>query len=81
MTPINVLVYDDQSEIADLWARKIEGAYSEASVKRVEKEGFTQLIELVQSRRNGWRPDGDSSRWAEQHEADAADVIVVDYDL
>lgn len=79
MTPINVLVYDDKPDIASLWVRNIEEAYSDANVSQVGQEGFLQLIELVQRRRSAWRSDGDIGSW--DHAADKADVIVIDYDL
>ena len=81
MNSLKVLIYEDedQSTIAETWADRIRGAYSEADVKTIDTKNFQPLLELVNRRRTAWRDGGDDM--IEPHEADSADIIVVDYDL
>ena len=81
MKSLEVLVYDDQLDFARSWAEKIKDAYSDAVVKPANSEDFQQLLTLINSRRKAWREAGDKSDTIDLHEADTADVIVVDYDL
>ena len=81
MSSLSVLVYDDQIAIAKEIARKIEEAYPFARTKPAEIPDLQQLIELMSRRRTEWRRNSNSSPLAEEHPADQADIIVVDYDL
>ena len=76
MSSFNVLVYDDDEDVAERLAANIRDASNgEANVQAEGKEKFDDLLRLLHERRTG--PDSS----AESHEADEADVIVVDYDL
>ena len=81
MNSLKVLIYEDedQSTIATTWADRIRGAYSEADVETVDTKNFQPLLELVNRRRTAWRDGGDDM--IESHDADSADIVVVDYDL
>ncbi len=85
MKSLEILVYDDQFNLAKSWAKKIKdeikGSHSDAVVKPANREDFQQLLTLINSRRKAWREAGDESGTIDLHEADTADVIVVDYDL
>ena len=81
MRSLEILVYDDQFNLAKSWAKKIKDSYSDAVVKPANSEDFKQLLTLINSRRKAWREAGDESGTIDLHEADTADVIVVDYDL
>ena len=76
MSSFNILVYDDEDAIAEQLAGNIRDASNgEANVQAEGKKQFDDLLRLLQERRTG--QDGS----LESHEADEADVIVVDYDL
>lgn len=81
MKSLEILVYDDQFNLAKSWAEKIKDSYSGAVVKPANSEDFKQLLKLINSRRKAWRELGDNPDMIGRHEADTADVIVVDYDL
>ena len=85
MNSFEVLVYDDDLDLAKSWADKIEerikDAYSDAVVKPSDGKAFQQLLTLINSRRKEWRKEEDKSGTIGLHDADTADVIVVDYDL
>ena len=81
MKSLKVLVYDDQFDLAKSWAKKIKDAYSDAVVKPASSEDFQELLMQINSRRKEWREAEDESGTIDLHEADTADVIVVDYDL
>ena len=85
MNSFEVLVYDDELRLAENWAEKIKGqikdAYSDVVVKPADGKDFQQLLTLINSRRKEWRKEEDKSGTIDLHDADTADVIVVDYDL
>ena len=83
MKSLEILVYDDQFDLARSWADKIKDAHSDAVVKPANSEDFQELLTLINSRRKAWREAGDNPDTIDWHEAEAdtADVIVVDYDL
>ena len=81
MKSLEILVYDDQFDLARSWANRIKDAYSDAVVKPANSEDFQQLLTQINSRRKAWREAGDESGTIDLHEADTSDVIVVDYDL
>ena len=81
MNSLQVLIYEDQPEVATGWASKIEGACSNAVVKTADREDFQQLLELLNRRRRTWRDPGSDAGTLELHPADSTDVVVLDYDL
>lgn len=85
MNSFEVLVYDDDLDLAESWAEQIKeqikDAYSDAVVKPADGEDFQQLLRLINSQREEWRKKEDKSSTIDLHDADTADVIVVDYDL
>lgn len=78
---MQVLVYDDNPEIANSLASKILAVYDNANVKAVKRENFQELIEVINRRRTSWRDGEDHIGSIESTDADQSDVIVVDYDL
>lgn len=85
MNSLEILVYDDISDIALGWANKINETCREAclgaTAKAAGKEDFQELLKLINSRRKAWRePDITDLEFGE-HPIDKADVVVVDYDL
>ena len=81
MKSLKVLVYDDQRDFARSWAKKIKDVYSDVIVKPAESKDFQQLLTLINSRRKEWREKENKAGTIGSHDADTADVIVVDYDL
>ena len=85
MNSFEVLVYDDELKLARSWAKKIKAqikdAYSDVVVKPASGKDFQQLLTLINSRRKEWRKNDGKSGTIDLHDADTADVIVVDYDL
>ena len=81
MNSLNVLIYEDQSEVAKTCASKIRDVYNEASVEPVDTKDFQALLSLINRRRNAWRDGENEADMIERHDSDSADVIVVDYDL
>ena len=85
MNSFEVLVYDDDLDLAESWAEQIKeqikDAYSDAVVKPADGKDFQQLLTLINSQRKEWRKEEDKSGTIDLHDADTADVIVVDYDL
>ena len=81
MSSIKVLVYDDLPDIASNLADKIRDAYSDAEVKPADHRDFQQLLKLINRRRTEWREVGNEFGMIDLHDADSADVVVVDYDL
>ena len=81
MRSISVRVYDDQDEIANELASRIKHALGDACVTPAGKRDLQRLIELIRRRRTGWRDNKDDASMVQEHPADKADVLVVDYDL
>ena len=82
MSPIHVLVCDDQPEITQTWADQISAACENAAVDTLDNgEDFRHLIELLNRRRMAWRRDQSDAGYEKSNPVDKADVIVVDYDL
>ena len=82
MSSLNVLVYDDDNNVAERLARSIHEAFNgEAFVQPKGKEDFSDLLHLLHERRTEPSSEEIGGDRAESHEADEADVIVVDYDL
>ena len=78
MSPINVLVYDDEADIADSLAEKIRSAYDDVDVTSGDQNDFQRLMNLVNHRRTAWRK---GETVDDAHPVDDAHVVVVDYDL
>ncbi|MDE2688508.1 MAG: hypothetical protein OXI16_13575 [Chloroflexota bacterium] len=82
MNSLNVLVYDDETNVAERLAGEIREASSgEASVDAKGGEDFGELLDVLHERRKDTSSQGTGSGNGKAHEADEADVIVVDYDL
>ena len=81
MNPIKVLIYEDQPEAAENWENKIGNAYEAADINSAGTEDFHRLLKLLNHRRAEWRNGGSEGVETETHEADTADLIVVDFDL
>lgn len=83
MSTFGVLVYDDQSEIAEDLADEIRSACVDADVRTADSKDFNILLNLLNRRRAAWRVDGEECEKGliEPHEVDEMAVIVVDYDL
>ena len=81
MTKLETLIYEDESQAADSWAERVRHAYPAANVKTIRADGFLELIQVVNCRRLAWRRDGNEGCAPESHDADRADLIIVDYDL
>ena len=81
MSQLNILVYDDQLDIADELARSILAANGEANVTPSGREELLELISLIRARRTEWRDTKGTAEISMGHPADKADVIVLDYDL
>ncbi len=81
MSTIQVLVYDDNPEIAARLATKIRSVCDEANVTAVTRQAFQELIALMNRKRAAWRADEKDMALIESTDVDEADVIIVDYDL
>ena len=82
MSSLNVLVYDDETAVAKRLAGEIRDASrGEASVDAKGGEDFEELLDLLHKRRKDPSSLGIGSGGGKMHEADLADVVVVDYDL
>ena len=81
MSSLNILVYDDQLEIANELARRIRGANGEANVTPAGRDDLLELINLIRDRRSEWRDTKGNANITMEHPADKADVIVLDYDM
>ena len=81
MSPIRVIVYDDEFEIAGNLASQIKAVCGESQVTPADKDDFQQLMDLIHSRRTALREGDLDSQVSDSQSADQADVIVVDYDL
>ena len=80
MNPFKVLVYDDESNIADNLASSIESARDGATAEVADKEDFQELMYFISRRMSALRHQEDCDT-SDSHPADDADVVVVDYDL
>ena len=80
MNPAKILVFDDVEAIASTWVQRIENGWEGAQVNRVGKDAFLSLLKVINNRRSKWRED-EGATIDTTHQADTADVIVVDYDL
>ena len=79
MKSLNVLVYDDETAVAERIAGEIEKACTgKVSAKPKGKKDFRDLLKLLHDRRT---KSGSRSRIDESHDVDKADVVVVDFDL
>ena len=79
MKSLNVLVYDDETTVAERIAGEIEKACTgKVSAKPKGKKDFRDLLKLLHDRRT---KSGSRSRIDESHDVDKADVVVVDFDL
>ena len=76
-----VLVYDDLPNIAKTWVNKIQNALDGAKIMPVEQSTFQDLMLEVSRRRAAWRQGNDEDPSIKLTSADAADIVVVDYDL
>lgn len=82
MSSLNVLVYDDETDVAERLAGEIrEASRGEASVVAKGGEDFEELLDVLHQRRKQPSSQVIGSGGGKTHEADEADVIVVDYDL
>ena len=81
MSSFNVLVYDDQPEVAGRFANEITEVCNDAKVTPAESKDFQELLDLLNQRRTSWRDGADDTGETDSHGVDKADVIVVDYDL
>lgn len=86
MTPLNIWLYEDNPNAAELWELKIKSAYSDAEITRITgSENFEALLTLIHDRREYWRSDDHGCKLDEQRvdqvDVDQVDVIIVDYDL
>ena len=81
MSTIQVLVFDDSLEIAEMLAGKVRAVCANADVTAVKQQTFQELIELMYLRRTKWRSDVNDIVSVKSTDVDKADVIVVDYDL
>ena len=81
MKSLKVSVYEDIPTFAENWSGKIQSAYSEADVETAKSKDFIELLKVLNNRRTKWRNGEKETSLTELHQADNADVIVVDYDL
>lgn len=81
MSSLRVLIYEDHPQAAKGWADSIESVYCDAKVGVASKDDFQSLLGLINRRRAEWRKSDTDGSMLEPHDADSADVIVVDYDL
>ncbi len=82
MSALNILVYEDETSVANLWKDAIEIACCRASVKTVGRSDFKELLKFIHGRQKEWRKP--KNQFADINiaiEVDQVDVIVVDYDL
>ena len=81
MNSLEILVYDDISDIALGWADKINETCAGATAEAAGKEDFQTLLKLINLRRKAWRESDITATEFGEHPIDKADVVVVDYDL
>ena len=81
MSSFNILVYEDVPDIASGWAEKIKIAYAGAEINAPGKEDFLKLIDLANKRRLLWREDPGQTDYIDDHVADEADIVIIDFDL
>ena len=78
---MQVLVYDDNPNIAESLANKIQDTCDNTSVTAVQQTTFQDLMGVINHRRAALRPGGQKQNSMEPTDIDEADVVVVDYDL
>lgn len=81
MSAMEVLICDDNPDIADSLAAKVEGSYPAATATAVRKKAFQELIGKINRERDVWRRGEQIATSFEPTEVDKADVIFIDYDL
>ena len=81
MNSFNVLVYDDEPQIAGDLAERIRSVHPDATVTSANVHDFNELMHLIHRRRKISRCEGIAEESGDPLLADSADVVVVDYDL
>ena len=81
MSSLNVLVYDDEPQIAGNLADDIRSAYPDATATPADHQDFKELMRLIHRRRAISRGEEAAQESEDSHPADHAEVVVVDYDL
>lgn len=78
MPVTNVLVLDDEPEVAGRWSEAVRKAIPAAECRSVSAELFNDLVQRLDARRAATR---DQEPWRHDSEIDDYDLIIVDYDL
>ena len=81
MSNFEILIYDDVPAIETRMKQTLSSIFDDINIHRENGDEFKSLINLINRRRSFRSKTEDYSAWKEEHPADTADVIVVDYDL
>ncbi|MDE2813137.1 MAG: hypothetical protein OXM01_08940 [Gemmatimonadota bacterium] len=81
MNALKIWIYEDVLKAAERWADSINAAYDEAEVCIAGKDEVKGLFETLYRRRSPSRVQGGNPEEWPVHDVDAADVVVLDYDL
>ena len=79
MTALSIQIFDDSSDIAEGWSKRIQFALEKTAIEpSIQVGDLVAVLETIRQRREAWR----SGNWTlSQQPIDQMEVVVVDYDL